>query len=154
MFDVTFTVGVWVQESVWDSLGEKPLRCPGQGQSGISLFDDAVRIGDRGVIAVAWIGRHLQPGGGGSPLGVPIVDVSKEALREAMTLSSAERAGTELERLLLVEADKCGSRSGSDQRDCSGAPARVFDQRRHQSMVCCRADRREPGYGGFVQRQP
>jgi hypothetical protein len=106
------------------------------------------------VIAVAWIGRNLQPGGAGSPLGVPIVNVSNKALREAMTFL-AERAGTEFERLLLAEADQCGKRAGSDQRDCSGAdPARVFDQRRHQSMICCRADRREPGYGGFVQRQP
>jgi hypothetical protein len=106
------------------------------------------------VIAVAWIGRNLQPGGAGSPLGVPIVNVSNKALREAMT-SWAERAGTEFERLLLAEADQCGKRVGPDQRDGSGADlARVCDQRRHQPMICCRADRRESGYGGFVQRQP
>jgi len=86
-------------------LVRSPLRCPGQSQSGIALFDDAIRICDRCVIAVAWIGRNLQPGGAGSPLGVPIVNVSNKALREAMTFL-AERAGTEFERLLLAEADR------------------------------------------------
>lgn len=95
-----------VQEYVWDSLGETPLQCRGQGQSGISLFDDAVRIGDRGVIGVVWIVSHVQPGGGGSPLGVPSVDVSNKALSEAMTLFGRP----EFERLLLVEADECGKR--------------------------------------------
>jgi hypothetical protein len=68
-----------------------PLRCPGQGQSGISLFDDAVRVGDRGVIGVAWISRHMQPGGAGSPLVVPIVDVSNKALKRSYQIPVAIR---------------------------------------------------------------
>jgi hypothetical protein len=56
--------------------------CPRQGQSGVSLFNDAIRIGDLRMIGVAGIGSHVQPGGAGSPLGVPVVNVfSVGALR-------------------------------------------------------------------------
>jgi hypothetical protein len=63
-----------------------PLRCPGKGETGMSLFDDVIRICDRGVVDAAWMDRHVQPGGAWSPLGAPGLDVFNKAPGEPMTI--------------------------------------------------------------------